>query len=323
MKLTIGENIKKLRREKNITQEELAEELGVSCAAVSKWERNESYPDIAMIFPLAVYFSVTTDELMGFDLSKREMEIHAIKEKHLALFRAKKFDEGLALIKEAKKNYPENLYIQNQYMWDIVGSFADNDPDVLLAHKDVFLEICKKTIERATDEPLRLGARNMQAKILFAEGKTEEALDIYRTFFPDWYWTAGQKAEQLFPKSSAEFAKQLRLNQYELTDFAMNKKLKEIWHCRTCSAEEKTAESFALADALHHMAETAGEEFYLAEYHVLDDLIGKFHAFSVAEEMRLQNAEKRKSAAALCNAFAEKEPAAKEYLLRRYHKETL
>lgn len=323
MKLTIGENIKKLRRAKNITQEELAEELGVSCAAVSKWERSESYPDISLIFPIAAYFSVSTDELMGFDLSKRKAEIEAIKQKHLELFRAKKFDESLALIKEAKKNYPESLEILNQYMWDIAGSFADNDLAILLEHKEEFRDICQKTIERATDERLRLNARNMQAKLLLAEGKTEEALAVYDTFFPDWYLTAGQKAEQLFPKSSDEFRRQLLLNQYELTDFAMNKKLKEIWHCRACTAEEKAAESFVLADAIHHMAEKIGEEFYLAEYHVLSDLIGKFRSFAICEEMREKNSEKRKIAATLCNAFAEKEPVAKEYLRRQYHKEAL
>lgn len=41
MKITIGENIKRMRRERNITQEELAELFGVSCTAVSKWERGD------------------------------------------------------------------------------------------------------------------------------------------------------------------------------------------------------------------------------------------------------------------------------------------
>ena len=56
MKIQIGENIKRFRPENNITQEALAEILGVSCAAVSKWEVGDTYPDITLIFPLADFF---------------------------------------------------------------------------------------------------------------------------------------------------------------------------------------------------------------------------------------------------------------------------
>ena len=65
MQLYIGENIKRLRRQKGITQETLAERMNVSTAAVSKWERNETFPDISMVIPLASYFGVSTDELLG------------------------------------------------------------------------------------------------------------------------------------------------------------------------------------------------------------------------------------------------------------------
>ena len=65
MKITIGTNIKRLRSDKGITQEQLAEAMNVTCAAVSKWERSESYPDISMLQPLAFYFGVSLDELMG------------------------------------------------------------------------------------------------------------------------------------------------------------------------------------------------------------------------------------------------------------------
>ena len=65
MKISIGENIKRLRKQKDITQEKLAEALNVSVVAVSKWERNESYPDITLLFHLAHYFKISVDELMG------------------------------------------------------------------------------------------------------------------------------------------------------------------------------------------------------------------------------------------------------------------
>ena len=64
--LKINENIARLRREKGITQEELAVALGVSNQAVSKWEAGKCCPDIEMLPELAGYFRVSIDELMGY-----------------------------------------------------------------------------------------------------------------------------------------------------------------------------------------------------------------------------------------------------------------
>ena len=63
--MNIGQNILQLRKQKNIKQEELAAELGVTAAAVSKWENGYTLPDILMLCALADYFEVTTDELLG------------------------------------------------------------------------------------------------------------------------------------------------------------------------------------------------------------------------------------------------------------------
>ena len=63
--MNIGKNILNLRRQKNITQEELAAELGVTAAAISKWENSNTLPDILMLCALADYFHTTTDELLG------------------------------------------------------------------------------------------------------------------------------------------------------------------------------------------------------------------------------------------------------------------
>lgn len=64
--LKINENIALLRREKGITQEELAVALGVTNQAVSKWESGKCCPDIEMLPELAGYFRVSIDELMGY-----------------------------------------------------------------------------------------------------------------------------------------------------------------------------------------------------------------------------------------------------------------
>ena len=62
--MTIGERLLKLRRDKNISQEELANELDVSRQTISKWETDQSLPDSDKIVPLCNYFGITSDELL-------------------------------------------------------------------------------------------------------------------------------------------------------------------------------------------------------------------------------------------------------------------
>ena len=63
--MSLSVNIKRLRLEKNLTQEQLATKLGVSAQAVSKWETSETYPDGALLIPLANELEVSIDELFG------------------------------------------------------------------------------------------------------------------------------------------------------------------------------------------------------------------------------------------------------------------
>ena len=65
MKETMGQIIRRLRKERNLTQEELAEQLGVTFQAVSKWENDSGMPDISQVVPIANVFGVSTDVLFG------------------------------------------------------------------------------------------------------------------------------------------------------------------------------------------------------------------------------------------------------------------
>lgn len=67
MQLKIGDKIKSLRKEKDITQEEFAEIIGVSNQSVSRWENNICYPDMELLPVIAVFFEITVDVLLGVD----------------------------------------------------------------------------------------------------------------------------------------------------------------------------------------------------------------------------------------------------------------
>ena len=64
--MTIGEVIKKYRKNSGMTQEEMAKRLGVTAPAVNKWEKGNTLPDVALLAPIARLLGITTDELLSF-----------------------------------------------------------------------------------------------------------------------------------------------------------------------------------------------------------------------------------------------------------------
>ena len=79
MKIALADNLRKLRRDKDLTQEELGNLLGISYQSVSKWERGESVPDIATLKIIAEMFGVTIDYLLEEDHTKADALIETLK----------------------------------------------------------------------------------------------------------------------------------------------------------------------------------------------------------------------------------------------------
>ena len=111
MSQSIGKNIRKLRKERNLTQEELAELLNITSQAISKWENETGMPDISQIIPLARVFGVSTDLLFGIsstneqnDVEKIIKDLH-IKNKNLEIDDYEEYKQK----SEALKHYPNNF----------------------------------------------------------------------------------------------------------------------------------------------------------------------------------------------------------------------
>ena len=107
MKLKLCENIRKLRKEKGLTQEKLAEILAVSVGAVSKWENGNNTPDIETLAILADFFDISIDALLGYDLSSKKIkdiieDINSKVGQHM-------FDEAEAASRDALSRYPHDF----------------------------------------------------------------------------------------------------------------------------------------------------------------------------------------------------------------------
>ena len=115
MSVYFGENLKKLRKSKKLTQESLAEFLGMSFQAVSKWERGETYPDITMLPVIASFFGVTVDSLLGTDLIAREAKIKEYGDSYSRLWNERKIGVARDMLKQATVEFPGNYDLMAKY----------------------------------------------------------------------------------------------------------------------------------------------------------------------------------------------------------------
>ena len=108
--MELNKKICALRAEKGYTQERLAEMLGVSTAAVSKWERANAYPDITLLPEIAEIFGVSVDYLLGYDVRMKKTVSETVSEAN-RLRKELKGDEAEQLIKQTLARYPNNLHL--------------------------------------------------------------------------------------------------------------------------------------------------------------------------------------------------------------------
>lgn len=104
--LYLPENLKKYRLIKNLTQEEIAEYLGITAQSVSKWERGESYPDITFLPALANIFETSVDLLLGMDTIRAEETRFNIHKKAVAYQRCGDYDMAEKTYRDALLIYP-------------------------------------------------------------------------------------------------------------------------------------------------------------------------------------------------------------------------
>ena len=110
--LNFSKNLLKLRKERKITQENLANYLGVTKSAVSKWELNQSYPDITLLPIIASYFDISIDKLLGYESHINDEEVRMLYKELIKEFSTEKFDDVYKKCIEYEKKYYTCYFLQ-------------------------------------------------------------------------------------------------------------------------------------------------------------------------------------------------------------------
>lgn len=199
--MSIGQTIKQLRRQANITQEALAEQLSISPQAVSRWETDTAVPDLSMIPALCDIFNVTSDELLGIDLSRRYAEVESLLAQGYALICDGDFLAAASFYADAHRRFPRAHAITQRYADALINVYSRRGEK----NYDDVITMCEQVLSECTDDTIRRETVRTLGIAYDYAGKKEEYDRLTesmpphcfcREHFMMWNWTGTKGYEQ-------------------------------------------------------------------------------------------------------------------------------
>ena len=212
MEIKIGENIRKYRKANGFTQEQLAEAVGVTIGAVSKWESSFSVPDISLIVALADFFEISVDVLLGYELGKTNPNVIVKELKRLR--HEKKYDEGQKEAEKYLQKYPNcfDIVYESAKIFQMKGiEYRDQEA---LKRSLLLHERGCKLIEQNTEESIsEVSLQNSIGNIYMALGDVEKSLEHLKKYNYDgmnngdigFYLVTSKKYDEAIPYLSDSF----------------------------------------------------------------------------------------------------------------------
>ena len=183
--MKLGEKIKSLRKQKNISQEVFANYLGVSFQAVSKWENGNTMPDVTMIPAIASFFGVSTDELFDFNLFEMERQVDAICDEAYK-YRFSDPARSERILREGLQRFPGNDIILNNLLYTLDYQ----------TRADEVIALCKSLIESTKDDSVKYDACRILA-ICYKENGRNDLIKPTLESIPEIYFSKLERMASL------------------------------------------------------------------------------------------------------------------------------
>lgn len=177
MNINIGENIKRLRKEQDITQERLAEYLSISHQAVSKWESGDVFPDITLLPKLSNIFGVTLDTLFGMENKAPSEAIEEISKKVDLFYIGNQLKEAEMVLREGLEQYPRCY----ELMIKLATVLRNRHKEKNEKEKSLLIESiakCNTVLSECSNDELRYKARRGLAISYCMCGEQEKAMEM-------------------------------------------------------------------------------------------------------------------------------------------------
>jgi len=160
MTVYFGENLKRMRKETELTQEKLADFLGVSFQAVSKWERGETFPDITMLPSIASFFGTTVDDMLGVNRAEREQRVQNYIDEYYRLWKPGEIGKVREKMKEAITEFPGDFRLLARYLNALIGE-KNTTNEGALEILDEARTIYENINEYCTEDSIRIWAKKL------------------------------------------------------------------------------------------------------------------------------------------------------------------
>jgi len=175
----IGTIIRQKRREKDLTQEQLAEYLGITARAVSQWETGHTSPDISQIPLLCNLFSVTADELLGIDINSKQQKIDEINNAAFEIACTGDHRKSVEMWLDGISRYPDSFEMIEYYINEIY--MYSHMLDDRQSHIDRALGYIERVLSDCTDNKIRNEVLTTACMWYPKLGKTDRALELADT----------------------------------------------------------------------------------------------------------------------------------------------
>lgn len=247
MSIKMGEKIRALRKRKNISQEVLAQYLGVSFQAVSKWENGDNLPDVVMIPAIASFFEVSTDELFDFNRLETERKIQQACW-DIAEIRYDEPEKAEKMLRDLLKQYPGNEIILNNLLYTMRA------PE---RYEEV-VTICKSLLEATKYDDVKYDALRILAETYHDMGQQDLVKPTLEQI-PEIYFSKLELAAKLLDGDDAlEAARtQAYLSRDDLLD--MLSRMSQLYRER--GESEKAAEYAELTKAVYRLFDGRTDSF--------------------------------------------------------------
>lgn len=197
--MQVGEVIRKYRKSKNMTQEEMARRLGVTAPAVNKWEHGNSLPDITLLMPIARLLGISTDELLSYQQELTAEEIGEILKRATTMLEEMPYQDAFAWAKEKLEEYPncEPLILQMAVLLDAERTIQEiPDPETY----DAYINSCYGRALQSKDEKIRNGAADSLFHFYMKKREYEKAGE-YLNYFSEQDPARKEKEAQLYSET--------------------------------------------------------------------------------------------------------------------------
>ncbi|MBQ7320974.1 MAG: helix-turn-helix transcriptional regulator [Clostridia bacterium] len=181
--MSIGSNIKSLRRAADLTQERLAELLHISASAVSQWETDRVLPDVTQIPLLANIFGVSADVILGIDPERDREKIEEILARSREARDRVELSKRTSILREGLREHPRSYRLMYELANAIVCEYSRKG---IKEYGEVF-DLCKRILAECTDSTVRLQALDILGVAYDYAGMKKEMLEVAEQMPPMRY----------------------------------------------------------------------------------------------------------------------------------------